>query len=143
MKLMEIQRKEPLNKPTTHCTFGDVEGLGGVCLLPTREGKPFCPEHIYMLPYAAQVLALQTQVERDLETLRKAPLTGGKGPALPESSPLVIDMLLLLRQGVTVGKLTRHYDLSCEHRDDERIVCLMRRLGYKFLQTQRSWVLSE
>lgn len=45
------------------------------CLKRTREGKPYCPDHVYLNPYVASLLADMERIEVEKQA-RKAVATG-------------------------------------------------------------------
>ena len=57
------------------------------CMKTTREGKPFCPDHVELHPYVQGVVAMRDLRETDLKEL-------AKGQKVAESSLLFQEILI-------------------------------------------------
>lgn len=92
------------------------------CMRSTREGKPFCSDHIENAPYVRQILGILTaraEEERVLELKR------GR---IPKTGFFYRECLLLLRsKDFTTKGLARRLDLS--HHAAERLIKLIARDG--------------
>jgi DNA-binding MarR family transcriptional regulator len=87
-------------RETKHCK---------VCGLPTREGKPFCPDHVEQHPYVTQLLRKLQRKEEELEGIDAI-----GHAAIHEDSIVAQDILVKLRaEGPrTIERLARELGLD-------------------------------
>jgi hypothetical protein len=55
MRLRAMQLSEGAGYRTRHCEAVD-KGTGRICTQSTREGKPYCPDHVENHPYVQDLL---------------------------------------------------------------------------------------
>ena len=91
------------------------------CSKATREGKPYCSEHVEHSPYVRRIieeLALRDQEADDLSA----------GKTISRDGHLVRETLLMLEQGsYTSAKLSRLMDIS--HSSTETLIRVMDEMG--------------
>jgi len=103
------------HKGTSPCSISS-------CTRTTREGKPFCSDHIENAPYVREIL--ETLSQRDSE---EAAL-GKKRGKISNTGFFYTETLLLLRsRDYTAKGLSRRLDIS--HQAAERLICLMAKDG--------------
>ena len=91
------------------------------CNKTTREGKPYCSEHIMLSPYVAQILE-----ELKIKDEEEKKLSNGE--EISQEGHLIRETLLLLEQAsYTSAKLSRLVDIS--HTAAEALIMQMHRLG--------------
>ena len=81
------------------------------CLKTTREGKPFCPDHVERHAYVQTILAMLAEREDETERVRK------KGPSAVDLSGLTAQELMLhlsLHGSRTVERLSREFQLESD-----------------------------
>lgn len=89
-KTVDMALIKPRKPPGTKCEE---------CDSPTREGKPYCPEHVFKLPYVQSVVAkLEKQKEDDEKAL------AGK-PDLESLTAQEIETVVANKGGVTIERL--------------------------------------
>lgn len=95
------------------------------CLSPTREGKPYCPMHVELMPYVAQLMNDLENQQAEHERARKPGKTSGIDP----EGITAKELLLLVDQhgGRTVPRLAK--DLQIEPEVVARYVAELRKLG--------------
>lgn len=94
------------------------------CLSPTREGKPYCPLHVELMPYVAQLMNDLEAQQAEHERARKPGRTSGIDP----EGITAKELLLLVDQhgGRTVPRLAK--DLQIEPEVVARYVAELRKL---------------
>lgn len=91
------------------------------CKRATREGKPYCSEHVELSPYVARIIE-----ELELRDHEAALLAAGK--KIARDGHLVRETLLMLEQGsYTSAKLSRLMDIS--HSSTETLIRIMDDMG--------------
>lgn len=79
------------------------------CLKTTREGKPYCPDHVERHAYVQSILAILAEREAETARVRK------KGPSAVDPSGLTASELMLhlsLHGSRTVERLSREFQLE-------------------------------
>ncbi len=94
------------------------------CLSPTREGKPYCPLHVELMPYVAQLMNDLENQQAEHERARKPGRVSGIDP----EGITAKELLLLVDQhgGRTVPRLAK--DLQIEPEVVARYVAELRKL---------------
>jgi hypothetical protein len=91
------------------------------CKRATREGKPYCSEHVEFSPYVRRIIE-----ELELRDQEAALLNAGK--RISRDGHLVRETLLMLEQGsYTSAKLSRLMDIS--HSSTETLIRVMDEMG--------------
>lgn len=81
------------------------------CAKTTREGKPYCPDHVERHAYVQSILAVLAEREAETERVRK------KGPSAVDPSGLTASELMLhlsLHGSRTVERLSREFQLESD-----------------------------
>ena len=91
------------------------------CQRTTREGKPFCSDHVELSPYVKTILK---ELElRDAEAMRLS-----EGKDIRRDGHLIRETLLMLEQGsYTAAKLSRLMDIN--HAAAETLIKIMDKKG--------------
>ena len=95
------------------------------CDRTTREGKPYCSDHVEHSPYVRRVI-------EELELRDREAASLAKGGTVSPNGHLVRETLLMLEQGsYTAAKLSRLMDIS--HNSTETLIREMSRMGLAHL----------
>ena len=79
------------------------------CHATTREGKPYCPEHVEFHPYVQEILEILDRREEEEQLVRK------RGPSAVDPEGLTAKELMLhlsLHGSRTVERLSREFQLD-------------------------------
>ena len=91
------------------------------CKRTTREGKPYCSDHVELSPYVRTILR-----QLELRDTEAAKLSAGK--TIARNGHLIRETLLMLAQGsYTAAKLSRLMDIG--HKAAETLIRIMDKKG--------------
>jgi len=104
------------------------------CRANTREGKPYCSDHIELSPYVQRVLREIAQREAEAAVL-------GDGYEVPMKGHLIKETIVLLEQNsYTAARLSRLLDI--DHQSAETLIRQMSKQGLaKMGRTERGAII--